>query len=78
MNKDNLNRFFIAVFFLLLAYLSFMILQGFLVSIFIGAIVAYMIYPVYKRLEKSTGSGKASAMLLSIAAVSILIILFGL
>jgi predicted PurR-regulated permease PerM len=78
MNKENLNRFFIAVFFILLAYLSFMILQGFLMSIFIGAIVAYMIFPVYKRLEKATGSGKASALLLSIAAVSVLIILFGL
>jgi predicted PurR-regulated permease PerM len=78
MNKENLNRFFIAVFFLLLAYLSFMILQGFLMSIFIGSIVAYIVYPVYKRLENATGSGKASAFLLSITAVSILIILFGL
>ena len=78
MNKENLNRFFIAVFFLVLAYLSFIILQGFLVSIFIGAIMAYMIYPINKRLEAATGSGKASALLLSIAAVSILIILFGL
>jgi predicted PurR-regulated permease PerM len=78
MNKDNLNRFFIVVFFLILAYLSFIILQGFLMSIFIGAIIAYMIFPVYKRLEEATGSGKASALLLSIAAVSLLIILFGL
>jgi predicted PurR-regulated permease PerM len=78
MNKDNINRFFIIVFFLILAYLSFMILQGFLMSIFIGAIVAYMVFPVYKRLEKATGSGNASALLLSIAAVSVLIILFGL
>ncbi|MFZ2456510.1 MAG: AI-2E family transporter [Candidatus Altiarchaeia archaeon] len=78
MNKENLNRFFIVVLFLVLAYLSFMILQGFLMSIFIGAIVAYIVFPVYKKLEGATGSGKASALLLSIAAVSVLIILLGL
>ena len=78
MNKENLNRFFIAAFFLVLAYLSFMILQGFLMSLFIGAIVAYMIYPIYNRLEGATRSDKIPALLLSIAAVSILIILFGL
>lgn len=76
--KDNINRFFILAFFLILGYLSFMILQGFLMSIFIGAIVAYMIFPVYKRLEKTTGSANASALVLSIVAVSVLIILFGL
>lgn len=76
MDKENLNRFFLAVFFLLLAYLSFMILQGFLVSIFIGAVVAYMLFPFYDWLEKKTGSGRASALILSIAAVFVLVVLF--
>ncbi len=76
MNKENLNRFFLAVFFLLLAYLSFMLLQGFFVSIFIGAIVAYMLFPVYDWVNERTGSGRASALILSIAAVFVLVALF--
>jgi predicted PurR-regulated permease PerM len=78
MNKENLNRFFLAVFFLLLAYLSFMILQDFFVSIFIGAIVAYMLFPFYDWLVEKTGSGRASALILSIVAVFVLVALFAL
>jgi len=76
MNKEDTNRIFIAVLFILLAYLSFIILQGFLVSIFIGALLAYIILPAYKRLEKSTGSARVSALILSIIAISALIIMF--
>ena len=76
MNKENLNRFFIAVFFLVISYLSFMILQGFLMSILVGAVIAYMLYPVYSWFVKRTGSTKVSAMILSLAAVFVLISIF--
>jgi len=76
MNKESLNHFFLAVFFLLISYLSFIILQGFLLSILVGGVVAYMLYPVYAWIVRKTGSAKESAMILSLAAVFVLVALF--
>ena len=70
MNKESLNHFFLVVFFLLISYLSFIILQGFLLSILVGGVVAYMLYPVYAWIVRKTGSAKESAMILSLFAVA--------
>ncbi|MBN2251430.1 MAG: AI-2E family transporter [Candidatus Altiarchaeota archaeon] len=74
MDKKGLNKFFIAAFLLILSYLSFTILRWFLISIFLGGFIAYMTYPVYGRLVRKTGSRRASALIMSTAALAVLII----
>ncbi|MEA3254924.1 MAG: AI-2E family transporter [Candidatus Altiarchaeota archaeon] len=61
--------------FLIIAYLSFILLKSFLVSLFIGAIIAYTIYPIHRRLLGITKSERASAIILSLIAMTFIILL---
>jgi len=74
MDKESLNRWFIIGLLLLLSYLSFTILQSFLISIFLGAVIAYVIYPVYSRLVGWTDSRRASALILSTFVVGVIVL----
>jgi predicted PurR-regulated permease PerM len=74
MDKDNVNKYFIIALLLILSYLSFAILQGFLISIFLGSVIAYVIYPVYSRLVERTGSRRASALILSTFVVGVIVL----
>jgi predicted PurR-regulated permease PerM len=76
MEKNNLiNKIFIVGMLLLLTVLSFIIVQGFILSIFLGAVIAYAIYPVYTWLLKKTKSERNTAVILSLSAMFILVIL---
>lgn len=78
MERADLNRWFIIILFLIIAYLSFLLLQGFIISVFIGAIIAYMVYPLHKRLVKITKSKRSSAIILSVIAIMIITLIFSL
>lgn len=75
MDKKDINRLFMVTLFLMAGYLSFIILKGFLVSLFIGAIIAYTVYPLHRRLLGITKSERASAIILSIVAITFIVIL---
>jgi len=75
MEREDLNRLFVVILFLAIAYLSFILLQGFLISVVIGAIIAYMLYPLYSRLVKITKSERFSAIILSLVAITIIALL---
>jgi len=74
MKREDLNRLFIVILFLIIAYLSFIILKSFLISLFIGAIIAYMIHPLHSRLMRITRSERFSAIILSLAAITIIVL----
>ncbi len=52
--RKDLNRLFVVIPFLVIAYLSFILVRDFLLSVVIGAIIAYIVLPLYNRLVKIT------------------------
>lgn len=75
--KSNsiINKIFIVVVFLVLAFLSFIIVQGFLLPVFLGALIAYTLYPIYASLIKQTKSERESAAIISMGAVIVFCLL---
>ena len=74
-DRNSLNKYFIGGTFLVLTIISLFIIQGFILSIFIGAIIAYAIYPLYASLIKWTKSERTSAILMSALAVVVILLL---
>ncbi|MBD3312952.1 AI-2E family transporter [Candidatus Woesearchaeota archaeon] len=65
------------IFFIILAILSFLIIQPFLTAILASIIVAYIFYPLHKLLKKKVKNRNLSALLLMILIVILLAIITG-
>ena len=72
MEREDLNRLIVVILFLVIAYLSFILVRDFLLSVVIGAIIAYILYPLYSRLVKITKSERFSAIILGLVAITII------
>jgi len=72
MERKDLNRLFVVILFLVIAYLSFILVRDFLISVVIGAIIAYVLLPPYNRLVKITKSERFSAIILSLVVIAII------
>ncbi|MFP4117908.1 MAG: AI-2E family transporter [Candidatus Woesearchaeota archaeon] len=49
-NSTMLEKFFLILFFLILFYLSYLVFKPFLITIMTAGVLAYITYPLYKRL----------------------------
>ena len=76
MDRESLSKWFTLALVISLGYLSFLLLQGFIISILLGAIIAYMVYPVYKWLVFRTKSRRSSALILSTFVIGAFVIFF--
>ncbi len=75
--KEVYKRYFIIVLFILLIYLAFLLIKPFLIAIFTSFLLAYMLYPVYKWLNKVIRNGNiASALMLILVLVIIFLPMF--
>jgi predicted PurR-regulated permease PerM len=68
------KKYFSLVLFLLLIYLSFLILQPFLVSIISSIIFAYIFYPLYNLFNKLIKNKSIAALLIIVVVLLIIII----
>ncbi|MDY7033417.1 MAG: AI-2E family transporter [Thermodesulfobacteriota bacterium] len=75
MVEDGLKRYVVPIFFLCFIVLSFLILRDYLVSLVVGALIAYLLFPLYDRLSEKLRSTKLAGIILSLISV-LLILLF--
>ncbi len=73
-HNKNLRRIFVAALLLLLAVLSFLVLQPIILSVVGGLILAYIFLPVYKRVFKLFRERNTSALAVGIFVLLIIFI----
>ena len=74
--EQKTKYFYLALFFFLL-YLSFLLVKPFLIAVFASFVMAYLIYPVYNRLNVVIKNrGACAAVLLAVISLVIVVPLF--
>ena len=74
MNKIGFKDYVPVILFVILVFLSYLVLEPFLLSIFVGALLAYITYPIYKRLDSRIKSPTLGALLICILVLIVIII----
>ncbi len=70
----KVNNYFFIAFLLIIAYISFLIVQPFIIAIIGSFIVAFIFYPIYKKVFKKTKKDNLSAFVVSLLIVIIITI----
>ncbi len=70
-NSTILEKFFIILFFLILFYLSYLVFRPFLITVITAGVLAYVTFPLYKKLLKVLRSRYASAILMSLIVFAV-------
>ncbi len=70
---NHYTKYFFAVLFVTLLYLSFLILKPFISTIIFGLLVAYIAYPVYNKSEKYIKNKNIRAFLVALIFIIIII-----
>ncbi|HLD79610.1 MAG TPA: hypothetical protein VJA18_03555, partial [Candidatus Nanoarchaeia archaeon] len=78
MNEIKYRGYVPVVLFVLLVVLSFLILRPLLLALFVGALLAYTFYPLYKFTLKKTGKPTISSFIVCFLVLLIVIIPVGL
>lgn len=74
--KSNSKYFFIALF-ILLFYLSFLLIEPFFISLLTTLLLAYFLYPVYKILKKKIKNEIAASLILTMSVLLVIVIPLG-
>ena len=74
MNENGLKKYVIPVFFLLLSVLSFFILKDYLIALIVGALIAYLLFPLYTKLSQKLRSKRLAGILVSLISVVTLLL----
>ena len=67
-NTKVRSKYFL-ILFLAVSYLAFLLIKPFVSSLLTGALIAYVFYPLYKKVEKKTENKNFSALLVSVILV---------
>ena len=74
MNKIGFKDYVPVFLFALLVFLSYLVLKPFLLSIFLGALLAYISFPVYRWLKNRIKNTTLSALIICIVILIVIII----
>jgi predicted PurR-regulated permease PerM len=71
--KLDLSNYFFIAFFILISYISFLILNPFMISILSSFIIAFIFYPLYKKVRSKIRNETISALVISLLIILIII-----
>ena len=71
MEKRDIKKYLIVAIVLLTIYISYLIIKPFITALLASFVLAYLFYPVYKRLAKLTKNNVAGAVLTTILVIII-------
>lgn len=74
MLKEETKRYVIFILFLLLIVLSFFVLKDYLASLVVGALIAYLLFPLHDRLAKILKSKNLAGIILSLSSATLLLL----
>ena len=74
MNQIGFKDYIPVALFVVLVFLSYLVLKPFILSIFVGALLAYVFFPVYRWLKDKLKNNTASALLICILVFILIII----
>ncbi len=74
MERERTFHYLLLALFLLLVYLSFLIIQPFLTAIVVGLVLAYLFYPVYKGLKFVFRSKALTSFLMIVLILALIIV----
>lgn len=74
MLKEKSKRHVIFILFLLLIVLSFFVLKDYMASLVVGALIAYLLFPLYDRSAKILKSKKLAGIILSFSSATLLLL----
>ena len=72
--KLDLSNYFFIAFFILIAYISFLILKPFMIAILSSFVIAFIFYPLYKKIKAKIKNDGLSALIISLLIILIIII----
>lgn len=72
--KGNHLTYFFVIFFILIMYVSFLVIKPFITALVTAAILAYIFSPVYRRLNRRLKKPNLSATLISVLIIILVII----
>jgi len=74
MVREESKRNVVFVLFLSLIVLSFFVLRDYMVPLIVGALIAYLLYPLYDKLSKKLRSKRLAGVILSMGSAVILLL----
>lgn len=74
MNSKESNKYLFVLMFVLIVYLAYIIIKPFLIAIIISAVLAYIFYPLYEKLNNKIKKKNFSALIVSIFIIILIAI----
>ena len=72
--KKDIKKYLIAVILILFAYIAYLIVAPFLTALLTSFILAYLSFPLYKKISKSTKSEVTGAILTTLLIIIIILL----
>ncbi len=72
-NSGTMEKFFLILFFLAIIYFSYLVVRPFLLTVITAGILAYISYPLYRKVLKACFNQKYIAAFLTVLFVSVLV-----
>ena len=71
--KEEFSKYFIFLFFIIAAYMVFLVIKPFIIAILTSIIISYILYPLYKWISKKTKRKNLSAVIVTILIITLII-----
>jgi len=71
--KEEFSKYFILLFFVIAAYMVFLVIKPFIIPILTSVIISYIFYPLYKWINKKTRRKNLSAIIVTILIIVLII-----
>ena len=77
MEKTEIKKYYVIVFLIILVYLGYLIIKDYIPALLTSFILAYLFFPLYKKLRTIAKSEVISSLLVTILVISILLLPLG-
>ncbi|MBS3175107.1 AI-2E family transporter [Candidatus Woesearchaeota archaeon] len=77
MEKKEFNKYYLLVFLAILSYLAYLIIKPYIAAILSAAILAYLFYPLHKKIRNKIKSERISALFVTLVIILIIFIPLG-
>jgi len=71
--KEEFSKYFVLLFFVIAAYIVFLVIKPFMIPILTSIIIAYVFYPLYKWMNKKTRRKNLSAVIVTILVIVLIV-----
>lgn len=71
--KEEFSKYFVLLFFVIVAYLVFLVIKPFMIPILTSIIISYIFYPLYKWINKKTKRRNLSAIIVTFLIIILII-----